>query len=131
CGGRHPIFPGEVLAQGGWIISARTPVPYLRTKIASCVPDTRLCEQILPALSVTLGKIHILKKIPVSRLPGRETSRQIKTPVREGVNNRGGVLCWVLARGIYPERCDSISLPSKYIAVCSIPDSGPKNGDAS
>jgi hypothetical protein len=36
------VFPGDVLAQGGRIISAQTPVPYLRTKIASCVPDTRL-----------------------------------------------------------------------------------------
>src|SRR5262249_41734490 len=41
-----------------------------------------------------------------------------------GVDNLSGVLCSVLTRRIYPERCDSISLPSKYIAVCSISDAG-------
>jgi len=44
-GARHSASPERAPAGAG-SVSARTPVPYLRTKIASCVPDTRLSEQI-------------------------------------------------------------------------------------
>jgi len=116
---------------GAGSISGRTPVPYLRTKNANRLPDTRLCEQILPALSVTLGKIHILKKIPVSRLPGRQTSRQIKTPLRKGLTTEAGFCARYSQEGFIPSDATALACHRSTSLSARYPTLGPKNGDVS
>src|SRR5262249_5788120 len=110
----------------------------LRTKNAIRVPDTRLMASFLPALSTAGRKRRVdarknphlpLKKIPVSPVSGRETSRQIKTPPRKGLPTDAGFRARYSQEGFIQSDATasvchrSISLSARY------PTLGPKNGD--